>query len=108
MRKLTKRSQMMLYAVSGMGVNMLNLMMGSYLCSALISGGFSAKDVPFQTFAGKDLVIAGLWAVFTLVAKILDGVIDIPMASFTPSANRIFPELKSLTTSRTLGLFWLS
>ncbi|MBQ1684904.1 MAG: MFS transporter [Clostridia bacterium] len=83
MRKLTKRSQMMLYAVSGMGVNMLNLMMGSYLCSALIAGGFAAKDVPFQTFAGKDLVIAAVWSIFVLIAKIVDGVIDIPMASFT-------------------------
>lgn len=90
MRKLTKRSQMMLYAVAGMGVNMLNLMMGSYLCSALISGGFAAKDVPFQTFAGKDLVIAGLWAAFTLIAKILDGVIDIPMASFTDQLKSRF------------------
>lgn len=90
MRKLTRRSQMMLYAVAGMGVNMLNLMMGSYLCSALISGGFAAKDVPFQTFAGKDLVVAGLWAIFTLVAKILDGVIDIPMASFTDQLRSRF------------------
>lgn len=83
MRKLTKRSQMMLYAVSGMGVNMLNLMMSSYLCSALIAGGFAEKDLPFQTFVGKDLVVAGLWAVFMLIAKIIDGIIDIPMASFT-------------------------
>ena len=81
MRKLTKRSQMMLYAVSGMGVNMLNLMMGSYLCSALIAGGFAAKDVPFQTFAGKDLVIAAVWSIFVLIAKIVDGVIDIPSSS---------------------------
>ena len=83
MRKLTKRSQMMLYAVSGMGVNMLNLMMSSYLCSALIAGGFAEKDLPFQTFVGKDIVVAGLWAVFMLIAKIIDGIIDIPMASFT-------------------------
>lgn len=82
MRKLTKRSQMMLYAVAGMGVNMLNLMVNSYLCSALIAGGFSAKDMPFQTYLSKDLVIAGVWSVFALIAKIIDGVIDIPMASF--------------------------
>lgn len=83
MKKLKKKPLQMLYAVSGMGVNMLNLMMGSYLCSALIAGGFNAKDLPFQTYVGKDLVIAGLWSVFVLVAKIIDGVIDIPMAAFT-------------------------
>lgn len=83
MKPLKKRSQMLLYACGGMGVNMLNLMMGSYLCSALLVGGFSSEAVPFQTYLGKDLVIAAVWSVFVLVAKILDGVVDIPMASFT-------------------------
>ena len=44
MRKLKTKRQMLLYAISGMGVNTLNLMMGSYLCSALIASGFG-KDV---------------------------------------------------------------
>jgi len=83
MKKLTSRPRMMLYAVSGIGINMLNLMMGSYLCSALLVGGFAENVIPYQTFAGKDLVIAGVWSVFVLVAKIIDGVIDVPMASFT-------------------------
>ncbi len=82
MNKLTKRWQMLLYGTAGMGINMLNLMFSSYLCSALLIGGFSAKGVVFQTFAQKDLVIAGVWAVFALIAKIVDGLIDIPMASF--------------------------
>lgn len=83
MRKIHKKSQLILYAVSGMGINMLNLMMGSYLCSALLIGGFGADAIPFQTFAQKDLIIPAVWAVFALVAKIIDGVIDIPMAAFT-------------------------
>ena len=83
MKKLTKKSQQRLYAVGGMGVNTLNLMMGSYLCSALLVGGFGEKAIPYQTFAQKDLVIASVWATFVLIAKIVDGVIDIPMASFT-------------------------
>ena len=83
MQKLTKKSQQRLYAVAGMGVNTLNLMMGSYLCSALLVGGFGEAAVPYQTYAQKDLVIVGLWSVFVLIAKIVDGLIDIPMASFT-------------------------
>ncbi|MBQ0042997.1 MAG: MFS transporter [Lachnospiraceae bacterium] len=83
MKKLTKKWQLFLYAMSGMGVNMLNLMMGSYLCSALIAGGFSDTTRPFQTYVGSDLVIAALWGVFVFVAKIIDGVIDVPMASIT-------------------------
>ncbi len=90
MRKLTKKWQMFLYAIGGMGVNMLNLMVGSYLCSALIARGFGAEAVANQTFLSRDLVIAGVWAVFGIVAKIIDGVIDIPMASFTDNLKTKF------------------
>ena len=83
MRKLKSKRQMLLYAISGMGVNMLNLMMGSYLCSALIASGFGEDAIAHQTFAQKDLVIAAVWAVFGLAAKIIDGIIDVPMASLT-------------------------
>ena len=85
MRKLTKKGQMLIYAAGGMGVNLLNTIMGSYLCSALLIGAFGEKDIPFQTYAQKDLVIPALWAVFALAAKIIDGVIDIPMAALTDS-----------------------
>ena len=90
MRKLTKKWQMFLYAIGGMGVNMLNLMVGSYLCSALIARGFGAEAVANQTFLGRDLVLAGTWVAFGIVAKIIDGVIDIPMASFTDNLKTKF------------------
>ena len=83
MKKIHGKGRLLLYAAGGMGVNMLNLMMGSYLCSALLIGGFKGDAIKFQTFAGRDLVIAAAWAVITLIARIVDGVIDIPMAAFT-------------------------
>ena len=83
MRKLNRKWQMLLYACSGFGVNLLNLMMGSYLCSALLIGGFKGDAILYQTYNGNNLVIAAAWATFVLIAKIIDGVIDIPMASFT-------------------------
>lgn len=82
MKKLTKRGQILLYGLSGFGVNMLNLIVGSYLCSALLVGGFK-EHVENWTYLNTDLVIAGIWSVLILVAKILDGLIDIPMSSFT-------------------------
>ncbi len=83
MKKLTKKWQLFVYATAGMGVNMLNLMMNSYLCSALLKGGFTGDALKYQTYIGDDLVIAGVWVVFAFVAKLIDGFIDIPMASFT-------------------------
>ncbi|MBP5177423.1 MAG: MFS transporter, partial [Clostridia bacterium] len=82
MKVLNRKWQILLYGCAGMGVNMLNLIVGSDLCSALLVGGFD-KNVEFWTYVNKDLVIAGLWSAFILAAKIIDGVIDIPMASFT-------------------------
>ncbi|MCR4685214.1 MAG: MFS transporter [Lachnospiraceae bacterium] len=90
MKKLTRKSQIILYAASGFGVNLLNLMMGSYLCSALIAGGFAQEVLPFQTYIGNDLVIPAIWAVFGFIAKLIDGIIDIPMAAFTDSLRSKF------------------
>lgn len=82
MKKITKKGQLMLYGCAGLGVNMLNLIVASYLCSALLTGGFD-KDVQYWTYLNKNLVIGGLWGVLVFVAKIIDGVIDIPMSHFT-------------------------
>lgn len=82
MRKLTKKWQIVLYGCSGIGVNLLNTIVGSYLCSALLTGGF-VTNVENWTFLNKDLVIPAVWAIMIVVAKILDGVIDLPMSSFT-------------------------
>ena len=83
MKKIKGKGRILLYGMSGMGVNMLNLMMGSYLCSALLIGGFGVDVIPFQTYAQRDLIIPAVWATFVLIAKIIDGIVDIPMASFT-------------------------
>ncbi len=90
MKKLTKKWQMFFYAIGGMGVNMLNLMVNSYLCSALIASGFKEDAIANQTFLGIDLVIPAVWAIFGVVAKIIDGIIDVPMASLTDNLKTRF------------------
>lgn len=90
MKKLTSRRQIVLYACSGMGINLLNTMMASYLCSALIAGGFKGDAVIYQTYAQKDLVVASLWAVLAFIAKVVDGVIDVPMAALTDGLRSRF------------------
>lgn len=82
MEKITSRKKLFLYGCAGMGVNMLGIIVGSYLCSALLVGGFE-EHVESWTYLNKDLVIAGVWMSLMLVAKILDGVIDIPFSAFT-------------------------
>ena len=82
MQKITRKSRLLLYGCSGMGVNMLNLIVGTYLCSALIVEGFATKDVGFWTYTDKTLVVAALWSILALTTKIIDGIIDVPMSPF--------------------------
>lgn len=81
MKKLTKKRSIILYGCSGLGVNMLNLIVGSYLCSALLVGGFE-DHIESWTYLNKDLVVAGLWSVLVLLAKVTDGLIDLPLSHF--------------------------
>lgn len=99
MKKITNKKLLALYGCSGMGVNMLNLIVGSYLCSALLVGGFEAH-VESWTYLNKDLVVAGLWATFVFLAKALDGIIDLPLASF---ADRLNTKLGRRKTAILLG-----
>ena len=81
MKKITGKKNLILYGCSGLGVNMLNLIVGSYLCSAMLVGGFDAH-VESWTYLNKDLVVAGLWSVLIFLAKVVDGLIDLPLSHF--------------------------
>ena len=83
MTVIRKKWKLALYAFGAIGVNLLNLMVGSYLCSALLASGFGEQAVTNHTFAGIDLIIPAAWAIFSVIAKVIDGLIDIPMAHFT-------------------------
>lgn len=94
MKKLTSKKQLILYGCSGLGVNMLTLIVGSYLCSALLVGGFE-DHIEEWTYLNKDLVIAGLWSILLFLAKVLDGFIDLPLAFFTDRINTKFGRRKT-------------
>lgn len=96
MKKITSKKGLILYACSGLGVNMLGIIVGSYLCSALLVGGFDAHASEW-TYLNRDLVVAGLWAVLVVVAKVIDGLIDLPFSFFSDL-------LRAKFGSRTVGL----
>ena len=82
MKYLDKKWKIVLYGCAGLGLNMLNIIVGSYLCSALLVGGFET-NVESWTYANKDLVIAALWATIVFGIKVFDGIVDIPLSNFT-------------------------
>ena len=81
MKVFHKKKHLFLYGMGGMGVNMLNLVIGSYLCDAVMTAGFD-KNIEYWTYANKTLVVAVVWSIMITIAKIIDAVIDIPLASF--------------------------
>jgi Na+/melibiose symporter-like transporter len=99
MKKITSKKKLLLYGCSGMGVNMLTLMVGSYLCSALLVGGFD-EHIESWTYLNKDLVVAGLWAVLVFIAKAFDGIIDLPFATL---ADKMHSKLGRRKTAIIIG-----
>lgn len=94
MKKLTRKGSLILYGCSGLGVNMLNLIVGTYLCSALLVGGFE-KNAHLWTYLNKDLVISGIWATMVVIAKIVDGLIDLPLSHFVDNLKSKFGKRKT-------------
>lgn len=81
MQKLTKK-QLTWYGIAGIGPNMLNLMVGSYLCDALMTQGFE-ENIENWTYLNKTLVSVVIWSILVTIAKVIDGVVDVPLGSWT-------------------------
>ncbi|MCK7495460.1 MAG: MFS transporter [Comamonadaceae bacterium] len=56
--------------------------MTTYLIDALIVEGFGI-NVEYWTFANRTLVMTGVFSVLVLIAKLIDGLADIPLAALT-------------------------
>ena len=82
MEKIKSKKMLILYACSGLGVNMLNMIVGSYLCSALLTGGFDPSDIGRWTYSDTNMVIPVLWGILAAIAKVIDGLIDLPFSHF--------------------------
>ena len=82
MKKLTKRWQMVLYGCAGLGLNMLNIILGTKLCNGLIREGFESNS-EFWTYENKTIIVVGIWMALSFIVKVFDGLVDIPLSSFT-------------------------
>ena len=74
MRKL-KGWKLFLFAMAGLGPNLMMTLVTGYLNDALMATGSDA-----QKFATTAIVSVGLCSVLFFIAKIIDAFIDIPLA----------------------------
>ncbi len=81
-QSLNKKWKEFLYAASGFGPNLLNVILGAYLTDALNPSGLSA-GVEVWSISGICIITPAIFGVLWMVAKIFDGIVDIPLAHFT-------------------------
>ncbi len=81
MKKLTN-VQRPLFAFSAFGPNLLMIFITAYFIDAVIPTGL-VKDKEFWSMTGAVLVSPVLFSIFFTIAKIIDGLIDIPLAFIT-------------------------
>ncbi|MBQ4157853.1 MAG: MFS transporter [Clostridia bacterium] len=78
--KKIKGWKLIVYAMAGLGPNLLMTLVTGYLNDALLAP--SGLDVA-KTFTGTIIVSAGLSSILFFIAKILDAFIDVPLAYFS-------------------------
>ncbi len=79
---LDKKWKEFLYAACGFGPNLLFVLLGAYFSDAVNPAGLNA-DKANWSISGFCLVAPALFPILWMVAKIFDGLVDIPLAAFT-------------------------
>jgi Na+/melibiose symporter-like transporter len=99
MNKL-KKGREPLYALAGLGPNLMNLLLSVYIVNAFSVAGFD-QHLAQWTFFEKTIVIVGLFSVLITIGKIVDGIIDIPLAALS---DKIVSKFGKRKTGIVLGL----
>ena len=82
MASLDKKWKEFLYAASGFGPNLLMVLLGAYFTDAVNPAGLTA-NLNSWSLCGYCLVTPSIFGVLWMIGKIFDGLVDIPLASFT-------------------------
>ncbi len=83
---LNKKWKEILYAASGFGPNLLMILMGAYFTDAINPAGFNlgvGDEIPYQAISGACLIVPAIFPILWMIAKMFDGIIDIPFAALT-------------------------
>ena len=81
---LNKRWKEVIFAASGLGPNLLMVLMMAYFTDAVIPTGLTA-DINFWSYSGVTLVSVIIFPILWTLGRVFDGVIDVPLAALTDS-----------------------
>ncbi|MGN0375635.1 MAG: MFS transporter [Butyrivibrio sp.] len=82
MVSLDKKWKEFLYAACGFGPNMLFVLLGAYFTDAVNPAGLTA-DIENWSLTGYTLIAPSIFGLLWMIAKVFDGLVDIPLASLT-------------------------
>ena len=82
-KTLDKGWKEVIYAMSGFGPNMLMILMGAYYSDAVNPAALIGDASIMQSIAGVCLVSPLIYPVLAMIAKIFDGIIDVPLGHLT-------------------------
>lgn len=78
---LDKPWKEILYAVSGFGPNLLMVLLGAYFTDAINPAALPEGSL--QAITTVSLILPAIFPILWMLAKIFDGLIDIPLAALT-------------------------
>lgn len=82
-KTLDKGWKEILFAFSAFGPNLLMGIMGAYYSDAVNPAALSVNEAAVQSIAGVCLVTPLLYSILATIAKIFDGIIDVPLGHLT-------------------------
>ena len=82
-KTLDKSWKEILFAMSAFGPNLLMGIMGAYYSDAVNPSGLGISEGAVQSIAGVCLVTPLLYSILATIAKIFDGIIDVPLGHLT-------------------------
>ncbi len=82
-KTLDKGWKEILFAFSAFGPNLLMGIMGAYYSDAVNPAALNVNEAAVQSIAGVCLVTPLLYSILATIAKIFDGIIDVPLGHLT-------------------------
>ena len=85
---LNKRWKEFLFAMASFGPNFMSVLMGAYFSDAVNPAALTEGSV--QAISSVCLIVPAVFPVLWFIGKLIDGIIDIPLASITDSLSTKF------------------
>lgn len=84
-RTLDKKWKEIVYAASGLGPNLLMVLMMAYYTDAINPVALGEGSLEIFSINGSTLIVVGIWGALWFFGRVFDGLIDIPLAHVTDS-----------------------